>query len=130
MFSVFWFLMLQMRRVMSVGVSSMSEFGPARIADKQRVVLSRIAGDDEVGFIIKSAIAFAAKPKAVLTPFHREGCNFITSGIVIFVDTEENTLCSLGPVVRSSSSSHRSSFGCLSQVATIWTNVEKAFQFY
>ena len=112
----------------------MSELGPAIIADKQRVVLSRIAGDHEVGFIIKAAIAFAAKPEAVLTPFHREGCNFITSGIVFFVDTEENTLCSLGPVVRSSSSSssssHRSSFGCLSQVATIWTNVEKAFQFY
>ena len=120
---------------MRVGVSSMGELGPAIIADKQSVVLSWIAGDDEVGFVIKAAIALAAKTEAMLTPFHREGCNFITSSVVgVFVVTVENTLCSLGPVGRSSSSSSSSRHfvrcGCLSQVATIWTNVEKVFQFY
>jgi hypothetical protein len=117
--------------VMSVGVSSMGELGPAIIADKQSVVLSWIAGDDEVGFVIKAAIALAAKPEAVLTPFHREGCNFITSSIVFFVVvTGENSLWSLGPVVRSSSSRLLFVRGCLSQGAVIWVKEEKAFQFF
>jgi hypothetical protein len=72
--------------------------------------LIRVAGDDEVGLIIKAALAFTAKAESVLTPFHGEGRNFITSSIVVFVVTGENTLCGEGPVVRSSSSSrHRSS---------------------
>jgi hypothetical protein len=66
----------------------------------------------------------------VLTPFHGEGRNFITSSIVVFVVTGENTLCGLGPVVRSSSSRHLFVRVCLSQVTTIWVKEEKAFQFY
>jgi hypothetical protein len=118
--------------VMSVGVSSMGELGPAIIADKQSVVLSWIAGDDEVGFIIKAALALAAESEAVLAPLHRECCNFITCSVVgvFVVVTGENSVCSLGPVVRSSSSRHLFVRVCLSQVTTIWVKEEKVFQFY
>jgi len=118
-----------MRLVMSVG-GSLSEVGPASIACKLRVVLSRIASNDEVGFIIKAAIAFAAKSETVYTPVHREGCNFITGGIMFFVDTGQNTLCTMGPVVSSSNSRHLLGRRCLSQGATIRANVEKVFQFF
>ena len=87
--------------------------GPAINTRHQRVVFIRVAGNDEVGFIVNAAIAFTAKAESVLTPFHREGRNFITSSIVFFVVTGENTLCSLGPVVLGggvgSSLVHRSS---------------------
>jgi hypothetical protein len=92
--------------------------------------LIRAAGDDEVGLIIKAALAFTAKAESVPTPFHGEGRNFITSSIVVFVVTGENTLCGLGPVVRSSSSRHLFVRVCLSQVTTIWVKEEKAFQFF
>jgi hypothetical protein len=118
--------------VMSVGVSSMGELGPAIIADKQSVVFICVAGDDEVGFIIKAAIALTAESEAVLAPLHRECCNFITCSVVgvFVVITVENSLCSLGPVVRSSSSRHLFVRVCLSQVTTIWVKEEKVFQFY
>ena len=119
---------------MSVGVSSMGELGPAIIADKHSVVFICAAGDDEVGFIIKAAIALAAESEAVIAPLHRECCNFITCSVVgvFVVVTGEggNSLCSLGPVVRSSISRHLFVRVCLSQVTTIWVKEEKVFQFY
>ena len=68
----------------------------------------------------------------MIAPLHRECCNFITCSVVgvFVVVTGENTLCSLGPVVRSSSSRHWFVRGCLSQVTTIWVKEEKVFQFY
>jgi len=83
----------------SVGrtLSNVCETG---VTHEDSVVIIRVAGDDEVGLIIKATIAFTAKPETVLTPFHREGRNFITSGIVIFVVvTGENNVCGVGPVV-------------------------------
>ena len=105
---------------MSVG-RSFSDRCETRTAHQRGVVFICISSDDEVGFIIKAAIAFTAESEAVLAPFHREGCNFITCRIVGFfvVVTGENTLCSLGPVVRSSSSRHLFVCGCLSQGAVI-----------
>ena len=102
---------------MSVG-RSFSKGRETRAAHQRSVVLIRVAGDDKVGFIIKAALAFTAKAESVLTPFHREGRNFITSSVVFFVVTGENTLCSLGPVVLGggggSSLVHRSCHVCVS----------------
>ena len=39
------------------------------VAHEYRLVLIRIAGDDEFGFIINAALAFAAKPEFVFIPF-------------------------------------------------------------
>jgi hypothetical protein len=41
----------------------------ALVAHHHRVVLIRIAGNDEVGFIIKAALAFKAKAELVFIPF-------------------------------------------------------------
>ena len=41
----------------------------ALVAHHHRVVLIRIAGNDEVGFIIKAAVAFKAKAELVFIPF-------------------------------------------------------------
>ncbi len=116
---------------MSVG-GSFSDRCETRTAHQYSVVFICIAGDDEVGFIIKAAIALAAESEAVLTPIHGEGRNFITSSVVFFVVvTGENSLWSLGPVVRRSSSSrHLFVRGCLSQGAVIWVKEEKVFQFF
>jgi hypothetical protein len=93
--------------------------------------LIRVAGNDEVGFIIKAALALAAKTESVLAPFHREGRNFITSSVVVFfVVTGENALCGLGPVVRSSSSSRHLFVRVCLVGAVIRRISEKAFQFY
>ena len=97
--------------LMSVG-RTLSNVCETRVAHQRSVVLIRVASDDEIGFIIKAALAFAAKTESVLTPFHREGRNFITSSIVFFVVTGENTLCGQVPVVLGgggSSQVHRSS---------------------
>ena len=84
-----------------------------RVAHQNGVIVICVASDDEVGFIIKAALALAAKSESVLAPFHREGRNFITSSIVFFVVTGgENTLCGQVPVVLGgggSSQVHRSS---------------------
>ena len=91
----------------------MSNVCETGVTHEDSVVIIRVAGDDEVGLIIKATIAFTAKPESVLTPIHREGRNFITSSVVFFVVvTGENTLCGLGPVVGGgvgSSLVHRSS---------------------
>jgi hypothetical protein len=111
---------------MSVG-GSFSDRSETRTAHQYSVVFICIAGDDEVGFIIKAAIALAAESEAVLTPIHHEGCNFITSSIVgvfVVVVTGENTLCGLGPVVSGgvgSSQVHRSSH-CL----CVWWELSSA----
>ena len=39
------------------------------IAHKHRVISIRIAGENEVGFIIKAAVAFKAKAELVFIPF-------------------------------------------------------------
>ena len=39
------------------------------VAHEYRLVLIRIAGDDEFGFIVDAALAFAAKPEFVFIPF-------------------------------------------------------------
>ena len=39
------------------------------VAHEYRLVLIRIAGDDEFGFIVNAALAFAAKPEFVFIPF-------------------------------------------------------------
>ena len=116
---------------MSVG-RSFSKGSETRTAHQNGVVLIRVAGDDEIGFIIKAALALAAKSESVLAPFHREGRNFITSSVVGFVVvvTGQNSLCGQGPVVRSSSSRHLFVRVCLSQVTIIWVKEEKAFQFF
>ena len=116
---------------MSVG-RSFSDLPETRAAHEHSVVFICGSGDDEVGFIIKAAIALAAESESVLAPLHREGCNFITSRVVgvFVVVTGENSLCSLGPVGRSSSSRHLFVRVCLSQVTTIWVKEEKVFQFY
>jgi hypothetical protein len=115
----------------SVG-RSFSDRCEARVAHQHSVVVICVAGDDEIGFIIKAALTLAAKSETVLAPFHREGSNFITSSIVVLVIvTGENTLCGLGPVVSvGSSSRHLFVRVCLSQVTTIWVKEEKVFQFY
>jgi hypothetical protein len=96
----------------SVG-RSFSDRCETGVAHQHSVVVICVASDDEIGFIIKAALAFAAKSETVLAPFHREGSNFITSSIVgvfVVVVTGENTLCGLGPVVSVGSSQvHRSS---------------------
>ena len=76
--------------------------GPTVDTHQYRII--NTAGDDKVGFIINPAIAFVAKSKSVQVPFRGERANFITGGAVI-INTGHNTLCSKGPVVRSSSSS-------------------------
>jgi len=91
--------------LVSVG-RSFSDRCEAGVAHQHGVVVICVAGDDEIGFIIKAALAFAAKSETVLAPFHRQGRNFITSSVVVLVIvTGENPQCGLGPVVRSSSSS-------------------------
>jgi hypothetical protein len=97
----------------SVG-RSFSDRCETGVAHQHSVVVICVASDDEIGFIIKAALAFAAKSETVLAPFHRQSRNFITSSIVgvfVVVVTGENTLCGLGPVVSVGSSSqvHRSS---------------------
>ena len=119
--------------VFSVSVGrSFSDRCETRAAHQHSVVFICIASDDEVGFIIKAAIALAAESEAVLAPLHRQCCNFITSSVVgvFIVVTGQNSLWGLGPVVRSSSSRHLFVRVCLSQVTTIWVDVEKVFQFY
>jgi hypothetical protein len=119
----------------SVG-RSISDRCEAGVAHQHSVVVICVASDDEIGFIIKAALALAAKSETVLAPFHREGSNFITSSIVgvfvVVVTGENNTLCGLGPVVSVGSSQvHRSSHClCVWWEAVIRRISEKAFQFY
>ena len=109
---------------MSVG-RSFSEPPKTLEAHQHGVVLICVAGDDEIGFIIKAALTLAAKPETVLAPFHRDGRNFITSSVVVLVIvTGENTQCGLGPVVSGgvgSSQVHRSSH-CL----CVWWELSSA----
>jgi hypothetical protein len=124
--------MAVMMFLVSVG-RSLSDRCEAGVAHQHGVVLICVAGDDEIGFIIKAALTLAAKPETVLAPFHREGSNFITSSVVVLVIvTGENTQCGLGPVVRSSSSSSsRHLFVRVCLVGAVIRRIsEKAFQFF
>ena len=113
-----------------VGVAgSLRKAGETLVAPQRCVIFIRIASNNEVGIIVKPTITLAAKSESVLTPFHREGRNFITSSIVVFVVTGGNTMCGLSPVV-CSSSRHLFVRSCLSQGATMRIEVKKAFQFF
>ena len=104
---VFLFFDVKVERLQAFLISVGGSFkvaGPGPTVDTHQYRIINTAGDDKVGFIINPAIAFVAKSKSVQVPFRGERANFITGGAVI-INTGHNTLCSKGPVVRSSSSS-------------------------
>lgn len=81
------------------------------VTHKRGVVFIRVAGNNEVGFIIKPNIALATNPKSVLIPVRSKRTNLFTG--VELVTENSNKFSSLGPVVgrggrggSSSSSSH------------------------
>ena len=93
--------------VVSISVAgSFSDRRETRTAHQRSVVFIRIASNHKVGFIIKSAVALAAKPESVLIPFRSKRRNLLT--VRGFVTANGDKLGSQGPVVRSSSSSSRS----------------------
>lgn len=120
---------------MVVSISVAGSFSVRRetpVTHQRSVVFIRIARNHKVGFIIKSAIALAAKPESVLIPFRSKRSNLLT--VRGFVTPNGNKLGSKGPVVRSSSSSssslvHRSSH-CIWWGTTSNFNQEKYFNFF
>lgn len=108
---------------------SLRKVGETLVAQQRSVIFIRIASNNEVGFIVKPTITLTAKSEFVLVPLRCERHNFSTCGFMFFVDTWENTMCSLSPVV-CSSSRHLFVRSCLSQGATMRIEVKKAFQFF
>ena len=82
---------------------SLRKVGETLVAQQRSVIFIRIASNNEVGFIVKPTITLTAKSEFVLVPLRCERHNFSTCGFMFFVDTWENTMCGLSPVVCSSS---------------------------
>lgn len=111
---------------------SLGEVRETLVTYKRCVVFIRVAGNHEVGFIVKPTIAFATKSKFVLIPIRssKRANLFIAAGVEL-VAANSNKTGGSSPVV-SSSCRHfvRSFVRCLCQVTIICLKEEKAFQFY
>ena len=108
---------------------SLGEVRETLVTYKRGVVFIRVAGNHEVGFIVKPTIAFATKSKFVLIPFRSsKRANLFITGVEL-VAANSNKTGGSSPVV-SSSSSCRHFVRCLCQVTIICLKEEKAFQFY
>ena len=110
---------------------SLGEVRETLVTYKRCVVFIRVAGNHEVGFIVKPTIAFATKSKFVLIPIRSsKRANLFITGVEL-VAANSNKTGGSSPVV-SSSCRHfvRSFVRCLCQVTIICLKDEKAFQFY
>jgi len=108
---------------------SLSDVHETLVTHKHGVVFIRVAGNHEVGFIVKPAVALATKPKFVLIPFRSSKRDNLFTGVEL-VAANSNKSGGSSPIVSSSSSCRHFVRRCLSQVATIWVKEEKVFQFY
>jgi hypothetical protein len=107
---------------------SLGDVHETPVTHKHGVVFIRVAGNHEVGFIVKPAVALATKPKFVLIPFRSSKRDNLFTGVEL-VAANSNKSGGSSPIV-SSSSRHFVRCRCLCQVTIICLQEEKVFQFY
>jgi len=107
---------------------SLGDVHETPVTHKHGVVFIRVAGNHEVGFIVKPAVALATKPKFVLIPFRSSKRANLFTGVEL-VAANSNKSGGSSPIV-SSSCRHFVRCCCLCQVTIICLQEEKVFQFY